>query len=80
MILILTFIVLSSISQVGSAVEVMKIGYAKTADPYGHPTSAGLHVFKAYVEKLTGGEVKVELYPAGQLGDAQSLLEQVKRA
>lgn len=79
LILVLTLIALLSISQLGLAVEVMKIGYAETADPYGHPTSAGLHVFKTYVEKLTGGELKVMLYPAGQLGDAKSLLEQVKR-
>ena len=33
--------------------------------------------FKNYVEKNTGGSIKVEVYPLAQLGDARSMMEQV---
>jgi tripartite ATP-independent transporter DctP family solute receptor len=33
--------------------------------------------FKNYVEKNTGGSIKIEVYPLAQLGDARSMLEQV---
>ena len=62
----------------GKTIE-MKLAWAETADPKSHPTSAALTVFKAYAESLGGGKLKVELYPAGQLGDAKSMLEQVER-
>jgi len=38
--------------------------------PLGQPTSAFWIVFKDKVEALTGGEVEVELFPSGQLGNA----------
>lgn len=62
-----------------SSKVVMKLGWAETADPMGHPTSGALNVFKTYVERESGGEIEVQLYPAGQLGDAKSLIEQVKK-
>ncbi len=33
--------------------------------------------FKNYVEKNTGGSLKIEVYPLAQLGDARSMLEQI---
>jgi tripartite ATP-independent transporter DctP family solute receptor len=33
--------------------------------------------FKNYVEKNTGGSIKIEVYPLSQLGDARSMLEQI---
>ena len=57
----------------------MKMGWAETADPYSHPGSAAMTVFKDYVEKLTGGQLEVKLYPAAQLGDASAMLAQVKK-
>lgn len=41
----------------------MKVAWAETVDPYGHPCSAAMNVFKNSLEILTNGEVKVELYP-----------------
>lgn len=55
----------------------MKLAWAETADPTGHPVSAAFAVFKSKVEQLTNGKLIVDLYPAGQLGDAKSMLEQV---
>lgn len=57
----------------------MKIGWAETADPMGHPASAAMHAFKDEVEKESGGRMEVQLYPTGQLGDAKSMLSQVKQ-
>jgi C4-dicarboxylate-binding protein DctP len=39
------------------------------------PAQASAVKFKEYVEKETNGSVKVELYPASQLGDATQVLE-----
>ncbi len=58
---------------------VMKFGWADPPDPLGHATSAYAVVLKAEVERLSGGRIKVELYPTGQLGDQRSGTEQVRR-
>lgn len=42
------------------------------------PKQAAAMAFKAYVEENTKGAVKVEIYPASQLGDAGPVLEGVK--
>lgn len=39
------------------------------------PKHAAALAFKEHVEKATAGSVKVELYPAGQLGAAQQVME-----
>lgn len=39
------------------------------------PKHVAALAFKEHVEKATGGSVKVELYPAGQLGAAQQVME-----
>ncbi len=77
----LSIAVLFAVSSSASAAAKykMKMGWAETADPYGHPGSAAMTVFKDYVENLTAGQLEVKLYPAAQLGDAKSMLAQVKR-
>ncbi|HYF80416.1 MAG TPA: DctP family TRAP transporter solute-binding subunit [Symbiobacteriaceae bacterium] len=42
------------------------------------PKHAAALAFKSYVEQNTKGAVKVEVFPASQLGDAGPVLEQVK--
>lgn len=39
------------------------------------PKHAAALAFKEHVEKASGGSLKVELYPAGQLGPAQQVME-----
>jgi C4-dicarboxylate-binding protein DctP len=80
-ILLLTIFVSLATVNIGQAAGkvTMKLGWAETADPYSHPTTAALTVFKDYVESSSGGAIEVRLYPAGQLGDAKSLIEQVKK-
>ena len=57
----------------------MKIAWAETADPFGHPASAAMYVFKDQAEALSGGKLEVKLYPTAQLGDAKAVLGQVKQ-
>lgn len=57
---------------------VMKLAWAETAEPDGHPLSAALYYFKDDIEARTEGRIEVELFPAGQLGDAKSMINQVK--
>ncbi len=45
---------------------VMRIGHAQTEES---PRHRSLLLFKEQVEKNTGGKLKVELYPNGELGD-----------
>lgn len=42
-----------------------------------HPSYAAMLAFKGALEKSTGGEYSVELYPNGVLGDAASTMEQM---
>ncbi|WP_144186072.1 DctP family TRAP transporter solute-binding subunit [Elioraea rosea] len=42
------------------------------------PKHAAALAFKAHVEAATGGRTKVEIFPAGQLGNANSVMEQLR--
>lgn len=42
-----------------------------------HHSYAAMMAFKTYVEKATKGQMQVELYPYGRLGDCKSNLEQI---
>ena len=55
-----------------------KLGWVETAEREGHPLSQAAYTFAEQVEQLSGGTMKVELYPAAQLGDASSMLTQVE--
>ena len=54
---------------------VMKIGHAQ---PVTHPRHDSLLKFKELVERRTGGQIVVDIYPAGQLGDEESMLDATK--
>lgn len=64
-----------SISEAKQSVYIMKIGHAMAADSTRHQA---LEKFKANIEKKAKGRLKVELYPAGTLGDEPSLIESLK--
>jgi len=53
----------------------IKLGHI---DPVSHPHNKASERFKEIVEEKTGGEIKVEVYPAGQLGNAPNLMEQLR--
>jgi len=54
-------------------VYTMQIGHAQPVD---NPRHVSLEAFKKIVEEKTNGGIKVELYPAGQLGTEKEMLEQ----
>lgn len=54
---------------------VMKIGHAQ---PVTHPRHLSLLKFKELVEQRTDGRIKVEIYPAAQLGDEAAMLDATK--
>lgn len=54
-------------------VYTMQIGHAQPVD---NPRHISLEAFKKIVEEKTNGGIKVELYPAGQLGTEKEMLEQ----
>lgn len=43
-----------------------------------HPMNVAANKFKELVEKNSNGQLKVEIYPAGQLGDARTIVEGVQ--
>jgi C4-dicarboxylate-binding protein DctP len=57
-----------------SQVYTMQIAHAQ---PTTNPRHISLVAFKKMVEEKTNGGVKVEIYPAGQLGTEKEMLEQV---
>lgn len=54
---------------------VMKFGHAH---PAGSPRDESILYFKDLVEERTNGKVKVEVYPAGQLGKEPEMIEATK--
>ncbi|MDR1534056.1 MAG: DctP family TRAP transporter solute-binding subunit [Planctomycetota bacterium] len=60
-------------------IKRIKYGWAETADRKGHPVSEAAYTFKEVLEKESGGGLQVDLFPAAQLGNATSLLQQVDR-
>src|SRR6056297_855186 len=63
--------------------SIVAVGDAKTLK-LGHIIAPGsltnksyTEVFKPYVEKETNGEIKIEVFPSGQLGSAPDQLEGV---
>ena len=58
----------------GTAQTVIKFGWT-TSDGATDPYAIGARAFKTEVEKLTNGQVQVQLYPNRQIGDEKQLLE-----
>jgi C4-dicarboxylate-binding protein DctP len=56
------------------AQKVMKYAHFQPAKD-DQPKHVAAMAFKEHVEKTTNGSIKVEVYPAGQLGSAQQMME-----
>ncbi len=63
----------STASEAAKKVYTMQIGHAQPID---NPRHVSLETFKKIVEEKTNGGIKVEIYPAGQLGTEKEMLEQ----
>lgn len=77
-VLILAGLVPVGLPTVHAAQFEIRLGHPDPADIYTSRKAAGSTVFKAMVENETGGAVKVNLYPAGQIGGEREVAEAVK--
>ena len=75
---ILLGLVPGTVPTVHAAQFEIRLGHADPPDIYTSRKAAGSTVFKAIVENETGGAVKVNLFPAGQLGGEREVAEAVK--
>ena len=57
----------------------LKYSFADVDSPATNAAAAHAYVFKATLERLTGGRMAVDIYPNGQLGDAKSMAQQIRR-
>src|ERR1035437_3755516 len=60
------------------AQKVIKLAHLNKNDPFDNGTGAMATVFKSLVEAGTNGSVKVQVFPDGQLGKDNEVLQQVK--
>jgi len=58
---------------------VIRYSHIGVTDPMVQASSAKAVVFKAEVEKLSGGRIKVEIFPSGQLAGQVSSVQQVRK-
>lgn len=57
---------------------VMKISHNLSSDPRTSMNQAGALALKEFVEKQTNGQVEIQIYPAGQIGDQRVNMESVQ--
>lgn len=74
MAVLLSAVVALTAGPVGAAEKIRVAGNF----PTDHTSSVAMELFKAEVEKLTGGALTVDLFPAMQLGGAQENVDQVR--
>ncbi len=60
------------------AEKTIKLAHLNKNDPFDNGTGAMAIVFKSLVESGTNGAVKVEVFPDGQLGKDNEVIQQVK--
>jgi len=81
LILGLCLFLLLSVTYVGNvqaAKYTLKYAHSNAADPYQSIEQMWGVVFKGIVESKTDGDVKVDIYPAGQLGGQRKIIESVQ--
>ncbi|MFM7180326.1 MAG: TRAP transporter substrate-binding protein [Verrucomicrobiales bacterium] len=65
----------ASKNEKASGVRILKVAHSL---PTSHPVHLGLLEFKKRAEELSGGRMKLELFPSGQLGTEDQCLEKVQ--
>jgi len=77
--LVLTAIALVLLmAQVALAAKVIRMHHLNPNESFGNPSGASALVFKNLVESGSNGAIKVEIFPNGQLGKDNEVLQQVK--
>jgi len=59
--------------------EPLKATWTDPDDPANAPVAAQLNILKDAANRFSGGEIEIELYPNGQLGDQRAMVQQVRR-
>ncbi|NIY83050.1 TRAP transporter substrate-binding protein [Vibrio hepatarius] len=65
-------------SPIAMAEKVLRIGHDNKADMMENPAHAFTGVFKNIVETATNGEIKVQVFPSNQLGNAKEHIQMVR--
>lgn len=74
--MVLSFLlVLTLTTGVMAKAKVIRLGHI---DPVTHPHNLACQKFADLVKERTNGEIEVQVYPAGQLGKAPNLMEQLQ--
>lgn len=66
------------LAQTAMAAKVIKVHHLNKNGAFDNPSGASVVVFKNLVEAGTNGEVKVEIFPSGQLGKDADVVQMVK--
>lgn len=69
---------LAAVPFAAQAQKTIKLSHLNKNDPFDNGTGAMAVVFKSLVESGTNGAVKVEIFPDGQLGKDNEVIQQVK--
>jgi tripartite ATP-independent transporter DctP family solute receptor len=77
-VLIIAFFAVAGFSGTALAAKTLKLHHLNKDDPFDNPTGAMATVFKSLVEAGTNGSVEVQIFPSGQLGKDQDVVQQVK--
>lgn len=72
-----TFVAALSVSMIAQATVDIKLAHNSNTNPE-DPQNIGVNAFKKMVEDRSNGEINVEIYPAGQLGDARAIVEGIQ--
>ncbi|GAB5375612.1 MAG: TRAP transporter substrate-binding protein [Acuticoccus sp.] len=59
--------------------EPLKATWTDPDDPANAPVAAQMNVLKDAAARFSGGEIDIELFPNGQLGDQRAMVQQVRR-
>lgn len=69
----------AGLATAASAADVtIRIGHLNPEDPFESHSGAMTSVFKSLVETASGGEIEVQLFPNGQLGKDNEVIQQVR--
>jgi C4-dicarboxylate-binding protein DctP len=78
-VLLVTLVLCSSQAVFAKDVKyIIRAAHMDPPDPMGQVNAAFFAVFKDKIEELTGGEVEVDLFPSGQLGNDAQMYKEVK--
>lgn len=75
----LTIVLAMSASESPAAERLIKLSHANSNDPFDNPKGAMATVFKSLVESGSAGNIRVDVYPDGQLGPDDAAVALVEK-